>query len=232
MLNQWSPGSSTLFDCWSFSEAATAPWSSRTWRCSSGWLFTGAPDRSQPFVGPIGCLDRTAMDMAGLDIGPGGRPTRDGRRLASARLRVVLDTPIPSAGRPAADRRRHPTPGSGDGRRKPTLGRASHPWGIVEAGVRRLRADGFSADAAAAEATLSELAHVPQEPSRLDGRGRLLCRPYAHLPDPVRLRRPRPRSAPHLAHQRDAASHIRVDPPAASRVLPGPLHHPIPAPRP
>ena len=74
------------------------------------------------------------MDMAGLEIGPGGRPTRDGRRLASARLRVVLDTPIASAGRPAADRRRHPTPGSGDGRREPTLGRASHPWGLLKLG--------------------------------------------------------------------------------------------------
>jgi hypothetical protein len=50
-------------------------------------------------------LDRTAMGMAGLDIGPGSRPTRDGRRLASPRLRVVLDTPIASARRPATDRR-------------------------------------------------------------------------------------------------------------------------------
>ena len=50
-------------------------------------------------------LGRTAMDMAGLEIGSGGRPASDGRRLASARLRVVLDAPIAAAGRPTADRR-------------------------------------------------------------------------------------------------------------------------------
>ena len=48
------------------------------------------------------------MDMAGLEIGPGGRPTSDGRRLASARLRVVLDTPMRPRRRPpiGADIRR------------------------------------------------------------------------------------------------------------------------------
>ena len=35
--------------------------------------------------------------------------------------------------------------------------------------------------------------------------------------NPVRLRRPRPRPPPHLAGQRDAASHVRVDPTAAPR---------------
>ena len=51
----------------------------------------------------------------------------------------------------------------------------------------------FSADAAVAHATRSELAHLPREPPRLGRRGRLLRGAHAHLPDPVRLRRLRPR---------------------------------------
>src|SRR5829696_1660026 len=110
MLNRWSPDSSTLFGCCSFSRADTARWSWRTSRCSSSWLSTVAPDRSPHSVVRSVVLDWTAMGLA------------------------VLDAPVAPARRQAADWRRHPTPGPGDGRREPTLGRASHPWGIVEAG--------------------------------------------------------------------------------------------------
>jgi hypothetical protein len=76
------------------------------------------------------------MGMAGLEISSGGRPTRDRCRLASPRLRVVLDTPIASARRPAADRRRRPTLDPGDGRREPTSMRTplSSPPGVF--GIR------------------------------------------------------------------------------------------------
>ncbi len=64
------------------------------------------------------------------------------------------------------------------------------------------------------------LADVPREPSRLDRRHRLLRGANAHLPDPIRLRRPRPRPAAHPACQCDAASHVRMDPTATPRGLP------------
>ena len=123
------------------------------------------------------------------------------------------------AGSPAG-RRRDSTPRPGDGRREPTLGRASDPWRIVEARVCGLRADGLSADAPPADAALAELAHLPPESPRLDHRGRLLHDADAHLPHPLRLRRPRSRPAPDPACCRDAASHVRMDPPAAARGLP------------
>jgi len=156
-------------------------------------------------------LDRTPIGVVGLEIGAGRRPARHSHRLASSRSGVVLDTPVASAQRPPTGRRRHSTANPGDGRREPTLGRPSHPWGVVEAGVRDVRADSFSADAAAADPTLSELAHLPHEPPRLNRLGRLLRGAHAHLPAPVRLRRPRPRPPSHLARERDAASHVRVD---------------------
>jgi putative transposase len=62
------------------------------------------------------------MGMAGLDIGLGDRAPRHGCRVASPRRRVLLDTPLASARRPAARRRRRSTPGPGDGRREPAWG--------------------------------------------------------------------------------------------------------------
>ena len=110
---------------------------------------------------------------------------------------------IASAGRPAADRRRHPTPGSGDGGREPALGRASNPWGIGEAAVRRLRADGFSADAAAAEATLYDALDAGILPGRTWG-GVVVREGLAKL-----LAGPRGCGMPRHVDVQDAATSLR-----------------------
>ncbi len=69
----------------SFWRAHTAVWFSRTWRCGSSWLFTGAAPRSPPCAGPTGC---SGLDFDGHGE-TGNRPwwssDREGHRLASSR---------------------------------------------------------------------------------------------------------------------------------------------------
>ena len=134
----------------------------------------GRTRRSPPFVGPSAVLDRIALGVAGLGIGLGRGPTSDVYRLAPPRLQLVPELAVASERRSPAGRCRRPISGARDGRREPTLGRAPHPRGIVEARVRNLRADGFPADGPPTDATLSELTHLPLESPRLNHRCRRL----------------------------------------------------------
>jgi hypothetical protein len=72
-----------------------------------GRLPAHPPEARHWLVRPA-VLDRTPVGVAGLEVGLNDRPTGHGRRLASPRFRVVLDTSRPSGGRPqvGADVRR------------------------------------------------------------------------------------------------------------------------------
>ena len=59
---------------------------------------------------------------------------RHGHRLASPRLRVVLDPTVASEGRPSAGRCRHATPDPRDGPSEPALGRAAYHGELLKLG--------------------------------------------------------------------------------------------------
>src|SRR4051794_22808308 len=61
-----------------------------------------------------------------------------GHRLASSRLRVVLDPTIASEWWPSAGRRLRASPDPRDGPSEPALGRAAYSRRVVEAGIRRI----------------------------------------------------------------------------------------------
>jgi hypothetical protein len=83
-------------------------------------------------------LSRPPAGLAGLEVRLDDRPTRHGHRVASPRLRVVLDPTVASEGRPSAGRRRRATPDPRDGPSEPALGRAAHSRRVAEAGIRRV----------------------------------------------------------------------------------------------
>ena len=82
--------------------------------------------------------------------------------------------------KPAGGRRR-PTPDWGDGRGEPALGAHPDTRRIVELGFDVSERSISHLMPRAAHAAVADLAHVPQEPSRLDRRGRLLRGPHAHV---------------------------------------------------
>jgi len=147
MLNHGRP----VHPCWSAADRSREPTSksgSREPGAGSTWPSTDAPARSPPFVGPTGCSGSACDGRGRTGNRPCGRSTRYSHRLASSGSCVVLDTPVASARRPPAGRRRRRMPDPGDGRREPTVGRAAHPWRIVEVGVvnRRSRAHHAASD--------------------------------------------------------------------------------------
>jgi hypothetical protein len=60
------------------------------------------PSEADRLVVRSAVLGRPPAGLAGLEVGLGARSTRNGHRLASSRLRVVLDPTVASEGRPSA----------------------------------------------------------------------------------------------------------------------------------
>ena len=102
-----------------------------------GCLPTHPSEADRSLVRPA-VPGRPPTGLAGLKVGLGDRPTRHGHRLASPRLRVVLDPTVASEGRPSAGRRRRATPDPRDGPSEPVLGCAAYSRRVVEAGIRRV----------------------------------------------------------------------------------------------
>ena len=74
------------------------------------------------------------MGVAGLESSLSRGPTGDRHRLAPPRLQLALEPAVASEGRSPASRCGRPTSGTGDGCGEPTLGRTSHPWGLLKLG--------------------------------------------------------------------------------------------------
>ena len=81
------------------------------------------PSEAQRSLVRPAVLGRPPAGLAGLEVGLDDRTTRHGYRVASPRLRVVLDPTVAAEGRPSAGRRRGAAPDPRDGPSEPTLGR-------------------------------------------------------------------------------------------------------------
>jgi hypothetical protein len=99
-----------------------------------------------------------------LAIRPRRRPTRNGDRLAPARIPSVLELEEPPSARAAHCVARGHQFDPQDESGQSSLGCASHPRGTAEARVRPVTSHGGQVHGPAPEAAVAELAHVSDEP--------------------------------------------------------------------
>src|SRR6266404_1998215 len=144
------------------------------------------------------------------------RAARDRHSLAPPRLPPLLALAVTSD-RTSLDQSRSANTHPSHRHREPRLGRAANPWRVAQARHRRRPVHGCQVHAAAEQASLADLAHLSAQPYELRCRHRLLYDPDGHLSRPLRLRRPRPRTAPHPPPRRHRAPDCRVDPHPAAR---------------
>src|SRR6267378_469429 len=140
------------------------------------------------------------------------RSPRDRDSLASAGLPRFLDLEVSSrANGSTASRLGACESRTHHAARESALGRATHSRRVAQTRDGRLAAHRCPAHAASPEATLSDLAHVPREPSRRPRLLRFLRRSDRDLPGPLRIRGLAESSPPGRALQRDRLPFCRLD---------------------
>src|SRR2546422_332525 len=170
-----------------------------------------APLRPRPRL-----LGRPRKALARLARHARHRAARDRHSLAPPRLPPLLALAVTSD-RTSLDQSRSANTHPSHRHREPRLGRAANPWRVAQARHRRRPVHGCQVHAAAEQASLADLAHLSAQPYELRCRHRLLYDPDGPLSRPLRLRRPRPRAAPHPPPRRHRAPDCRVDPHPTAR---------------
>jgi hypothetical protein len=151
---------------------------------------------------------------------PDHRSARDGDRMASPRLPVVLEMEEPLPHRTSTSSGRRARADSHDVRSESSVGRATPPRRIAEAGDRHQSGVSREVHGPLSSAALADLAHVPDQSSRAtDGRG-LLRRANRDLPIVVRAGPARPRPSTNHAPRGDRSPDRSVDRTTAARGMP------------
>lgn len=138
-------------------------------------LTAGEPGSTAPIdrlrEAPLG-LALTAMER--VAICAGDRQTGDSHRVAEKRVPTVSEVEESSSAGSAFSLARGHRPDPEDEFGESSMGSATHPGGIVEAGIRTFRIDGGEVHGRPSETALADVAHIPNEPREDPGFLRLL----------------------------------------------------------
>ncbi len=112
---------------------------------------------------------------------------------------------------PPEHHRSHSNPRRPDDCGESSLGSPSNPWGIGQAGHRRVGADCVATPATTPSSTVINVADLPNESRGVPGVGGFLRRADPHRPRAVRARAPHPPPSPNRPPGGHRTSHRRMD---------------------
>src|SRR6266581_565512 len=186
---------------------AGEPGAAATTRRVEGAPATASADGDGPDL--LGSTVEVVDELAGFGA---RRTARDRGRLAPAWIQMLLgveESAPPTRSARAWDRA--PRSDSADEPRQSPLGCTKNPRRAVEARPNGLAGDGFEVHAPAAEAAVTGVAHVSEEPRPGSDRVGFLHGPDRDLSSAVCAGGVEPRAAPAAAFQYHGASDRRVD---------------------